>query len=107
MTDMNDNELNTLLAAHDAPNPSELLKARILKQAQKHVQTSPNHVAKPRYMPRKAYMSIAASLIAVGTISFTALQSSTTYEAQVWQETATELGFDEIYDWVESDASEL
>jgi len=52
------------------------------------------------------FMPIAASLLAVcaigfGTLQFT--QNSKTETVTAWQEAATDLGFEDIYDWVETE----
>lgn len=99
---MNDTDLNKRLDSYHAPEPSALLKARILKAAQiKPVQ-------KPSFARR--FIHIAASLLMVSAIGFTAFQLSQTdkTETAAWQEAAADLGFDDIYDWVETeDASPI
>lgn len=94
---MQDNNLNKRLDSYQAPEPSELLKARILKAA------GTNTVVKPSFTRR--FMPIAASLIAICAIGLTTLQLSQTdnTETAAWQEAALDLGFDDIYEWVETD----
>jgi len=95
MTDMSDKELDMMLGAHEVPEPSELLKARIIK-ATKNTQTP-----KPSFAKR--YMAVAASALAICAIGMTSLQLTIPSETQIWQEAASDLGFDEIYEWVESE----
>jgi len=114
MTDITDKDLDMRLAAYDAPEPSELLKARILKAAkvapQDQVQDKfQDQITRaPKRSFAKRYMGLAASLVAVSLVGFTGLQmtvnsDAATFDMAALQETATEFGFDEIYDWVESE----
>jgi hypothetical protein len=51
-------------------------------------------------------MPIAASLLAVCAIGFGTLQVSLNSETETvtaWQEAATDLGFEDIYEWVETE----
>jgi len=95
---MKNSDLNKKLDSYQAPAPSDLLKSRILKAAT--AETTP---ARKSFTRR--FMPIAASLLAVCAIGFTTLQYSQTTktETAAWQEAATDLGFDEIYDWVETE----
>lgn len=102
---MRETDLNKKLETYQAPEPSDLLKARILKAAK----TEPA-IAAPVRMPfTKRFMPIAASLLAICAVGFTVMQSPNTItseavtETAVWQEAATDLGFDDIYDWVETE----
>ena len=96
---MTEIDLNNRLNSYKAPEPSDLLKARILK------------AAKAEPIPVRAsftarFMPIAASLLAVCAIGFGTLQVSQNSETETvtaWQEAATDLGFEEIYDWVETE----
>ena len=96
---MKDTDLNKRLDAYQAPNPSDLLKARILKAAEPQANTSASKPFSKRFMP------IAASLVAICAIGFATLQLGTTQktESAAWQEAAIDLGFDDIYDWVEAE----
>lgn len=100
---MRDNDLDKRLESYQAPEPSDLLKARILKQAAKH---APAELAKPvpsnsKSWPRR-YMAIAASLLAVFVIGVAGLQLSQPDASEdVWLEAANDLGVSEIYAWVE------
>lgn len=96
---MKDTELNTRLDAYQDPNPSDLLKARILKAAGPQADTAISKSFSKRFMP------IAASFIAVCAVGLAALQVNTTQktESAAWQEAAADLGFDDIYDWVETE----
>jgi len=94
---MMDTELNKKLDSYQAPEPSELLKARILKAAKAETVTKPSFAR--RFMP------MAASLLAICAIGLTTLQLTQTdkTETAAWQEAATDLGFDDIYNWVETE----
>lgn len=95
---MKDMDLNKKLDSYQAPEPGDLLKARILKTANaKAVDTPPSFTR--RFMP------LAASLLAVCAIGLTTLQLTQTDETEAiaWQDAATDLGFDDIYDWVEAE----
>ena len=94
---MKNADLNKKLESYQAPDPSELLKARILKAAK----TKP--LQKPSFTRR--FMPMAASLLAVCAIGLTALQFTQTNETETtaWQEAAIDLGFEDIYDWVETE----
>ena len=95
---MKDTDLNEKLDSYRAPEPSELLKARILKAALPQA-------APARLSFTKRFMPIAASLIAVCAIGFATLQitDTTKTETAAWQDAATDLGFDDIYNWVEAE----
>jgi len=95
---LSDKKLGLRLDHYEAPAPSDLLKARILKTA--------GETAAPRRSYAKRYISIAASFVAVCAIGFATLQvmNPDQPEAEIWQETALDLGFQDIYEWVESDA---
>ena len=95
---MTEIDLNNRLNSYKAPEPSDLLKARILKAAK----AEPMPV---RASFTKRFMPIAASLLAVCAIGFGTLQVSLNSETETvttWQEAATDLGFEDIYDWVET-----
>jgi len=95
---MRDTDLDKKLESYQAPEPSDLLKSRILKAAS--AEAVP---ARPSFTRR--FMPIAASLLAVCAIGFGTMQFTQTYETETaaWQEAATDLGFDDIYDWVETE----
>ena len=94
---MKDTDLNIKLDSYQAPEPSELLKARILKAAK----TQP---AQKQSFTRR-FMPIAASLLAVCAIGFVTLQYTQTSQTETaaWQEAAIDLGFEDIYEWVETE----
>ncbi len=97
MTQLSDKKLGAVLDSYQAPAPGDLLKARILKAAD---ETTARHKSFT-----KRYMPIAASLIAVCAVGFTALQVTGIGgqpEAEAWQEAALDLGFQDIYEWVET-----
>jgi len=97
---MKDTELNTKLEAYKAPEPSDLLKARILKAA-----SGRENIAPSRASFVKRFMPIAASLLAVCAISFGVMQSQQPAEPETaaWQNAALDLGFEDVYDWVEAE----
>ena len=110
MTNMTDKKLDMALDAYDAPQPSELLKARILKAAKTAPRDTGETIspanAKPSFVKR--YMAIAACLLVVGLAGFSTLNSSAINDVQALdmaelQETAAALGFEDIYNWVESE----
>ena len=103
---MDDKILDKWLEAQQAPDPRADLKARILAAATP-VNSAPN-TAKS-FSLRKQLLPIAASILAIATVSlfgFNVVDSGganvDTAEAEVWQEAALDLGFDDIYNWVES-----
>lgn len=102
---MKDIDLNKKLETYQAPEPSDLLKARILKASR----TEAAIAAPTRASFTRRFIPIAASLLAVCAIGFTILQSPNTAspeamtETAAWQEAALDLGFDDIYDWVEAE----
>ena len=98
---MREIDLNKRLESYQAPEPTDLLKARILNAAR--VENAATPPARASFTRR--FMPIAASLIAICAIGFTVLQSpnTTKTETAAWQEAATDLGFDDIYDWVEAE----
>lgn len=97
---MKDTELNHRLNAYQAPEPSVLLKARILKAA-----ASKDKIPPAQSSFSKRFMPIAASLIAICAVSFGLMQTQDPVEPDVtaWQEAALDLGFEDVYDWVEAE----
>lgn len=95
---MKDTDLNKMLDSYQAPEASELLKGRILKAANK------SEPAQKRSFSRR-FMPMAASLLAVCAIGLTTLQFSPIdkTETAAWQDAATDLGFSDIYEWVETE----
>lgn len=103
---MREIDLNKKLQSFQAPEPSDLLKARILKAARVENGAAEKAATAPiRTSFTKGFMPIAASLLAVCAISFTVLQNpnTATTETAAWQEAAIDLGFDDVYDWVEAE----
>ncbi|MEP3890057.1 MAG: hypothetical protein ABJN69_06285 [Hellea sp.] len=103
---MREIDLNKKLETYKAPEPSDLLKARILKAAGGETIAAENAGTAPiRASFTRRFMPIAASLLAVCAIGLTVMQSPNTAktETAAWQEAATDLGFDDIYDWVETE----
>jgi len=106
---MSDQDLDIRLAAYDAPEPSALLKARILKAAKDMPQLAGPEVTKTRLKPlfAKRYMAIAASLVVISaaglaTLNMSAPINDSVAEMAELQEDAAALGFEDIYNWVES-----
>lgn len=102
---MKEIDLNRKLETYQAPEPSDLLKARILRAARTEAA-----IAAPARTPfTKRFMPIAASLLAICAVGFTVMQSSNTaspeaiIETAAWQEAALDLGFEDIYEWVETE----
>ena len=94
-------DLNNALNAYKAPEPSDLLKGRILRAAR-----AQSDMAAPAQTSfTKRFMPIAASLLAVCAIGFGVMQVSTPSEpaAAAWQEAALDLGFQDVYEWVETE----
>jgi len=100
---MKDTELNKKLESYQAPAPSDLLKARILQSAANQATSRPRSSVRTFFSKR--FMLIAASLLAVCAIGFGTLQvtQTTKTETAAWKEAAIDLGFDDIYDWVEAE----
>lgn len=100
---MDDKTLNKMLDSHVAPAPNSNLASRILAaSADNTVLEFKPRIARP-FMKRFAPM--AASLLAVSLVGYTffePIQNNET-EIKVWQEAALDLGFDDIYSWVESE----
>lgn len=107
--------LNTLLETYHVAPPSDLLAARILREAKVTTQDPPaedlesqdlNTVANAsrtkKYWPRIAALALVA--FSVGMVSFTSLTPSTSEDETSWLEAANDLGMDEIYDWVENES---
>lgn len=99
---MKDEILNQKLDSHIPPLMSSNLQARILEAGTAPVVSAP--ISAPF---AKRFMPIAASLLAICLVGYTVYQPSqnTQTETEIWQEAALDLGFDEIYNWVESEDS--
>jgi len=99
---MDDKILDKWLETHKAPMPSTDLNARILNAVTSDKQANDNH----RSFTRR-FLPIAATLLAVSMIGVTGFNTvndkNIETETALWQEAALDLGFDEIYDWVESE----
>lgn len=103
MTDIQDKDLDVRLEAYAAPPPSALLKARIIKAAQ---QAEVEPVIRPSFARR--YMALAASLLVISAVGFTGLQMAAPTDTGIseiaaLQQSAAEFGFEDIYEWVESE----
>lgn len=98
---MDDKTLNKMLDSHVPPARVSNLSSRILI-ASETASLSQSPISKPF---TKRFMPIAASLLAVSLIGytfFTPSQNGQT-ETEIWQEAALDLGFNEVYTWVESE----
>ena len=104
-TKMSDADLDKKLASYIAPAPSDLLKARILKAAQQ--ERHAEKIDAPARPFIRRFAPIAATIMAVCAIGFATLQindpAEQPTEAEAWQEAALNLGFDDLYAWVEED----
>ena len=103
---MDDKILDKWLDAHQAPEPGADLKARMLAAATP-VNSAPNTARSFSF--RKQLSPIAASILAIATVGLVGFNVANlggtnidTAEAEVWQEAALDLGFRDIYNWVES-----
>jgi len=102
---MDDKILNIRLDSHQAPTPSADLSARILTAA-----STDGRAANQNQRFAKRFTPIAATLLAVSMVGFTgfnvinsnAIENDKT-ETALWHEAALDLGFDDIYSWVESE----
>ena len=99
---MDDKILDKWLDAYQAPTPSSDLNARILTAATSDMQANDNHSSFTR-----RFLPIAATILAVSMIGFTGFNAVNEKNIEtataLWQEAALDLGFDEIYNWVESE----
>ncbi len=91
---MDDDSINQKLAILVPPAMSANLQERILAEA-----VPVSHSFSKRFMP------IAASLLAICLIGYAAFQpfQNNETETETWQEAALDLGFEEIYTWVENE----
>jgi len=94
-------KLDAMLDTISTSEPSEILKARIMKAA-----TGQVHSAPLENTPRRQYWKIAASfavIVAVGAIGYSTYTSPSEIQTEetVWLEAANELGVSDIYTWVE------
>ena len=97
----NEAKLDAALDLVIAPEPSDILKARIMKDATGNVSQAPS--IKPE---RKQHWKIAAAFVAVlavGGLTYSVYTTTaeTESETTAWLEAANELGVSDIYDWVE------
>ena len=94
--------LDEVLDYASTAEPSDILKARIMKAATGKVNTLSKESA-----PRQ-YWKLAASFVAVlaiGGLTYSAYTASTPTvsedESAIWLEAANDLGVSDIYEWVE------
>lgn len=95
---MNDDLLNQKLETLMPPVMSVNLQDRILAETK-----SVPHFAVGSFSKR--FMPVAASFLAICLIGYAAFQpfQNNETETEIWQEAALDLGFEEIYTWVESE----
>jgi len=102
--------LNNLLDQVKSPEPSDLLKARILQQAkaQRSSKTAINSesfkAANDNHWKRWA--GLAAMAVILGVVGVNTLSPVETSEAEVWAETAQTMGYEDLYAWVEGETVE-
>lgn len=107
-------DLNNLLNQVKSPEPSDLLKARILQQAkaQRPSETIPkNHAPKAANDNGwKRWAALAAMAIILGVVGVGTLTPVQTNEveasAELWAEAAQNMGYEDLYAWVEGDTVE-
>lgn len=94
-------ELDRVLDYAEVDDPSDILRARILKAAAPQINQSAT--ATPRQ-----HWKIAASfaaVLALGGFAYsaykTSTQAATEDDSAIWLEAANDLGVSDIYDWVE------
>ncbi len=102
--------LNNLLDQVKSPEPSDLLKARILQQAKaqradKTVSES-GSVRAANDNHWKRWGGLAVLVIILGAVGINTLSPVQTNETEVWAETAQTMGYEYLYAWVEGDAVE-
>jgi hypothetical protein len=92
--------LDDILKTVESPNPSDLLKARILKEAkaQRSSETPPMAANDNHW---KKWAAIAATVLVVGVLGVTSLSpNSESAEAELWAEKAEFMGYEDLYAWV-------
>ncbi len=92
--------LDDMLNRVEAPEPSDTLKARILRdaKAQRPAEMQPVAANDNRW---KKWSAIAAAAIILGVVGVTTLTLPTeTADAELWAETAEDMGYEDLYAWV-------
>jgi|GEM_PF-5944188 len=102
--------LNNILDQVKSPEPSDLLKARILQQAKAQ---RPSKSAIERETPKAAndnhwrrWAGLAAMAVILGVVGVNTLSPVQTNEAEAWAETAQTMGYEDLYAWVEGETLE-
>lgn len=107
--------LDAALHSVRAPMPSDLLRARILRDAKATPQDTPtallhygmaanDRVKSPFKINAAKWGAVAATLMICGALGFQVLSPSgvtTPTDDTVWQEAAADLGVTDLYSWVE------
>jgi hypothetical protein len=105
MTDL-DKILNTL----DAPEPSRDLKTRILEaakeQSPRSTQTVPQAANDNNWKRWSAMAAMAIFAAAVG-LTFLPSQSADMTDADLWAEKAEDIGYEDLYAWVQGEDTEV
>lgn len=102
-------DLDKILDCVQAPEPSALLKARILKAAKEQnlVNTDINNVtpiaANDNLWKRWGALAAIALFAAVIGITILPSQLSEPAEAELWAETADDIGYTDLYAWVQGE----
>lgn len=92
--------LDEILKTIKAPEPSEPLKARILRDAvsQRDETVLPQPANDNHW---KKWAAIAATLLVIAVAGMTTLRpAQEVSEAELWAETAEDLGYEDLYAWV-------
>lgn len=97
-------DLNSLLDQVKSPEPTESLKARIMQQAKTQRPIATPKTANDNHWKRWA--AFAAMAVILGVVGLTTLTPVQTSEEDVWEEAAQNMGYEDLYAWVEDDASE-
>jgi len=102
--------LNNLLDQVKSPEPSDLLKARILQQA-KAQRSSKTAIKSESFKAAndnhwKRWAGLAAMAVILGVVGVNTLSPVETSPAEVWAETAQTMGYEDLYAWVEGDSAE-
>lgn len=112
--------LDAALHSAQAPMPSDLLRARILREAKTTAQDIPtaltnygmaanDRVKSPFKINATKWGAVAATLIICGALGFQALSPAavtTPVDDAIWQEAAADLGLTDLYGWVEGTDTE-
>lgn len=104
-------DLDKLLDSVQSPEPSDLLKARILREArslrpaEKASETAPaNDRAWTQNFSVKKWGAVAALALVFGVVGFSTMSpTSTVDQTDYVAEAADTMGYDELYAWVQGE----